>query len=126
MNLRKFVEAMPVPPVMKPGKSKNGIPYYSTTIKETKHNFHPDLPATKVWAFDGEVPGPTFDTKRGQAIDVEWKNDLPHAHFLPVDPTLHGSGESGQLPSQISFQYMSFGQAFSHRKVEAQPFHTKL
>lgn len=93
MKLRKFVEAMPVPPVLKPTKEEDGVPYYSVTVEETKHSFHPDLPDTRVWAFDGKVPGPTFEVEKDKPIQVEWKNNLPHDHFLPIDPTLHGSGE---------------------------------
>lgn len=93
MRLRKYEEPMPIPPIKKPKAVEDGIPHYKVKMEEVKHSFHPDLPASKVWAFDGKVPGPTFEVKSGQAIEVEWQNKLPHDHFLPIDPTLHGSGE---------------------------------
>jgi spore coat protein A, manganese oxidase len=39
----------------------------------------------------GIFPGPTFETRRGSPIRVNWKNNLGTQHFLPVDLTLHGS-----------------------------------
>lgn len=93
MRLKKFIEHMPVPHVKQPENKNERDPSYSIEIKEVAHQFHPDLPETRVWAFDGQIPGPTFDVQKGEKIQVEWKNQLPKDHFLPVDPTLHGSGE---------------------------------
>src|SRR5271170_1822834 len=46
---------------------------------------------THMWGFGGTFPGPTFDVSSGQEILVEWANELPHEHFLPIDHTLHGA-----------------------------------
>src|SRR6202012_3164499 len=35
--------------------------------------------------------GPTFEVRRGEPILVEWANELPQRHFLPIDHTLHGA-----------------------------------
>ena len=40
-------------------------------------------------------PGPVFDVRKGQALSVEWVNELPQQHFLPIDHTLHGA-EAGK------------------------------
>ena len=37
------------------------------------------------------VPGPTFEVRSGKPVIVEWANDLPQRHFLPIDHTLHGA-----------------------------------
>ena len=54
---------------------------------------HRDVPATRAWTYDGEIPGATFETKSGEAVLIEWVNDLPSAHFLPIDRTIHGAHE---------------------------------
>ncbi len=36
-------------------------------------------------------PGPTFETRSGQGMLVEWANELPTAHFLPIDHDIHGA-----------------------------------
>jgi len=32
-----------------------------------------------------------FDTRSGESLSVEWANELPTKHFLPIDHTLHGA-----------------------------------
>ncbi len=39
----------------------------------------------------GTVPGPTFEARSGEAIVVEWPNELPLKHFLPIDRKLMGA-----------------------------------
>jgi spore coat protein A len=34
----------------------------------------------------------TFETRGGVGLSVEWANELPQRHFLPIDHTLHGAG----------------------------------
>src|SRR5580658_7316479 len=36
-------------------------------------------------------PGPTFEVRRGQRVQVRWINELPTKHFLPIDRTIHGA-----------------------------------
>jgi spore coat protein A len=49
------------------------------------------LQPTKFWGFGPSSPGPTFETRAGEPLLVEWVNALPHEHFLPVDHTIHGA-----------------------------------
>ena len=44
-----------------------------------------------MWGYEGEVPGPTIVAQSGRALWIEWVNDLPEQHFLPIDHTLHGA-----------------------------------
>ncbi len=37
---------------------------------------------SRVWAFEGSVPGPTIEAERGRPVRVEWRNELDGA--LPV------------------------------------------
>ena len=52
---------------------------------------HRDLPPTTLWSYEGSVPGLTFETRSGQGVLVEWANELPEQHFLPIDHNLHGA-----------------------------------
>jgi hypothetical protein len=45
---------------------------------------HRALPATRMWGFGLSSPGPTFETRSNQGLIVEWVNELPRRHFLPV------------------------------------------
>ncbi len=62
-------------------------------MKEFLHKAHRDLPSTKMWGYNRVWPGPTFEVRKGQPFSVEWINQLPAKHFLPIDPTIHGSEE---------------------------------
>lgn len=91
MQLRKFVDPLPFPPVMSPDAIVDGVPYFEVSMRQVKQQLHHDLPPTTVWGYDGVYPGPTFEVQRNQPILVKWKNKLPFEHLLPVDRTLHGA-----------------------------------
>jgi spore coat protein A len=55
---------------------------------------HRDVKPTRMWGFGGSSPGPTFETRRGESLLVEWANELPRQHFLPIDHTVHGAEAS--------------------------------
>ncbi len=67
------------------------VPFYRIEQRQIAAKLHRDLPATSLWAYGGSVPGPTIETRSGEGLMVEWKNALPHRHFLPIDHTLHGA-----------------------------------
>ena len=69
---------------------------YEIHMKETKQKFHPAIPATTIWGFDGIFPGPTFKaryTKPGvpTANMVRFYNELPanHVGFGIPSTTIH-------------------------------------
>lgn len=45
-----------------------------------------------MWGFEASSPGPTIEARRGEPLFVEWANELPDKHFLPIDRSLHGAG----------------------------------
>ncbi|MCM3764476.1 multicopper oxidase family protein [Neobacillus niacini] len=91
MSLDKFVDALPLPSVIKAKGKHNGIPYHEVAMKQVQQKLHRDLPPTTVWGYNGLYPGPTFEVRRNHPILVKWENHLPFEHLLPVDRTVHGA-----------------------------------
>jgi spore coat protein A, manganese oxidase len=97
-RLAPFVDELPIPKVarteetaMDPERAGQRIPLYRIGMREAQMRIHRDLPPTRMWGYDGIVPGPTFDVRAGKPLLIEWSNDLPQRHFLPIDHTLHGA-----------------------------------
>jgi hypothetical protein len=70
-RLSPFVDLLPVPPrhVVKAATR------LTVRLQTVNHRFHRDLPPSRVWAYDGHVPGPTIEVDRG--IEVELRSDRP-------------------------------------------------
>jgi spore coat protein A len=51
-------------------------------LETVTHSFHRDLGASRVWAYDGHLPGPTIEVDRGTDVEVQWENRLSGS--LPV------------------------------------------
>jgi spore coat protein A len=77
LELKKFVDILPIPSIIRPKGMYKGRPFYDVCMIETLHKFHRDLPKTKVWGYNGLVPGPTFNVEKNQPIYVRWANNLP-------------------------------------------------
>ena len=60
-------------------------------MHEAERRVHRDLPPTTVWGFNSVSPGPTIEARRDQPLFIEWVNDLPMRHFLPIDRSIHGA-----------------------------------
>lgn len=93
MELTPFVDELPIPKVLKPKEREKNFTYYEVTMSEFFHQFHSDLPETRVWGYEGQIPGPTIEVNEGECTHVKWINNLPDTHFLPVDKSLHGAHE---------------------------------
>lgn len=55
-------------------------------LETAMHRFHRDLPPSRVWTYDGSLPGPTIEVGRGVALEVQWENRLSGS--LPVIVTV--------------------------------------
>src|SRR6266436_9378075 len=89
-SLAQFVDPLPIPPVAtangtrpNPDHPSAQIPYYRLAMREIKSKVHRDVKSTRFWGFGGSSPGPTLEARSGQAVLVEWANELPRDHFLP-------------------------------------------
>lgn len=94
MELTPFLDALPIPRYLRPLERHKQFTYYEVTMKEFFHQMHSEMPnPTKVWGYEGQFPGPVIEAERGEWVHVKWMNDLPEEHFLPIDHSLHSSGE---------------------------------
>ncbi|HLR60868.1 MAG TPA: multicopper oxidase [Lentibacillus sp.] len=92
-KLTKFVDALPIPKILKPLRKDKNEAYYEVEMTEFRHKMHRDLRPTRLWGYNGQFPGPIIDVSRGKPIQVKWENKLPDKHFLPIDKSFHDLDE---------------------------------
>ncbi len=90
-TLTPFVDPLPIPVTAKPTARRQGKLLYRIPVRECLAKVHRDVPATRFWGYAGCVPGPTIEARSGEEIFVEWPNELPAKHFLPIDHNLMGA-----------------------------------
>lgn len=97
-SLARFVDPLPIPATIKaagvrpdPTNARQDIPFYRVAMREFQATVHRDVPPTTFWGYEASCPGPTIEARKGRPILVEWSNELPQRHFLPIDHTLHGA-----------------------------------
>jgi spore coat protein A len=98
-RLARFVDPLPIPVIARSSESRPDpehagrvLPYHRIAMREAWANVHRDLPPTRFWGYDGKMPGPTIEVHSGKPLLIEWANELPKQHLLPIDYTLHGAG----------------------------------
>jgi spore coat protein A len=105
-RLRRWVDPMPVPPVL---DGRGGGKTFTIAARESSEwKFHPDLPATKTWGYWSDNPqaglpylGPTIEATRRPndtvetSVTIRWRNELDKA-FLHNDPTIMGAVMPGE------------------------------
>ena len=82
-----FIRPLALPPVLTPVRPD----VYEITQRESTMDILPGLP-TRIWGYNGTVPGPTIVSKRGRRTVVRHRNELP----VPVVVHLHG----GHTPAE--------------------------
>jgi spore coat protein A len=97
-SLAQFVDPLPLPEIVSPSGHRPSpdnptvqLPYYRVAMRQFENKVHRDLKPTRFWGYASSSPGPTFETRSGQGLLVEWVNELPEAHFLPIDHSIHGA-----------------------------------
>ena len=97
-TLTPFVDPLPIPLVASPNglratpsDAKQKVPYYRLPMRQVEYKVHRDMQATRQWCVGSSAPGPTLETRSGQGMLVEWANELPTSHFLPIDHHIHGA-----------------------------------
>jgi spore coat protein A, manganese oxidase len=103
-SLAQFVDPLPIPEIAQssgvrsnPADPSIKLPYYRVAVRQFESKIHRDMKPTRQWGLiaTGQTapssPGPTLETRSGQGLLVEWANELPEAHFLPIDHSIHGA-----------------------------------
>ncbi len=113
-TLARFVDPLPIPPIAVPAGmraapdgSGQSVPHYRIAMRAITAKLHRDLPPTPLWSYGCSFPGLTIDTSSGEGQLIEWANELPPTHFLPIDHTLHGAEKS--LPDSRGIVHLHGG-----------------
>ena len=72
-QLAPFIDGLPLPQRLI-AEEHNGT--LVVRMRMGEHRFHRDMPVSKIWGYDGNVPGPTIEAERGHPVTVEWRNEL--------------------------------------------------
>ncbi len=90
-TIDRFIDPLPIPKTLRADESRGGSDFYRVRMMECSHRFHSQLPLARLWGYEGQYPGPTFEAFRGRIIHVDWENRLPAQHLFAVDPHIHGA-----------------------------------
>jgi spore coat protein A len=90
-ELERYIDPLPVPKRLMPQSTGKDAIQYRVRMLEFTQQMHSQLPPTKLWGYEGQYPGPTFEALRGTPIVVQWENHLPARHILDIDSRIHGA-----------------------------------
>jgi MGT family glycosyltransferase len=99
LSVEPFRVTLPIPPVLSPVRSDATADYYEIVQREAVAEIIPGV-RTRVWAYNGIVPGPTIEARRGRTVVVRHTNRLDR----PTVVHLHGGitrPESDGFPSDV-------------------------
>ncbi len=101
-----FTVPFRVPSVIRPVRSDATSDYFRVSMEPTTVEIIPGLP-TRMWGYNGEVPGPTFQVTKGREAVVRQINNLPSRHptlgYTPwTSVHLHGSASLPQYDGYAS------------------------
>ncbi len=91
LQLPPFVDPLPIPETLRPTLT-NGKRHLTISMQENHAKVHRDVPATRIWTYGPGPLAPLIEARSGEPLDIEWVNNLPTKHFLPIDHSLHGCG----------------------------------
>ncbi|WP_246259018.1 multicopper oxidase family protein [Streptomyces typhae] len=80
---------MPIPPVLRPHRgtvttkegATTGAGELTVHLRETWVQLHSQLPPTRAWGYEGHVPGPTIEVRRGRPLTVVWRNHIAKGDY---------------------------------------------
>lgn len=90
-SLERYVDPLPIPKRLLPQTTHKDAISYRIRMLEFRQQLHSQLPSTKLWGYESQYPGPTFEAFRGKPIVVQWENHLPTQHIFAIDPHIHGA-----------------------------------
>ncbi|MFJ8150418.1 multicopper oxidase family protein [Streptomyces sp. NPDC096048] len=96
--LTKFRDPLRTPPVLRP-RDRGGHDELTVRMRTADVTVHSELPAVRMWTYEGSHPGPTIETVRGRRLRVTWENGL--TGNIPVTAVEFGQ-PGGPMPDPLS------------------------
>ncbi|HZU30401.1 MAG TPA: multicopper oxidase domain-containing protein, partial [Candidatus Angelobacter sp.] len=93
-TLPKYVDPLPIPTALKPLKKTANGREYKVRMVQFQQRLHSQLAPTTVWGYEGQYPGPVIEAEANEPVTIEWANQLPEKHILPIDTKVHGAEPS--------------------------------
>ena len=90
-TLDRYIDPLPIPSRLLPYEKRRNQFRFRVRIVEFEKRLHSQLPPTRLWGYEGQYPGPTFEAFQDQSIEVRWENRLPTQHLFPIDSHIHGA-----------------------------------
>jgi spore coat protein A, manganese oxidase len=91
LKLSRWVDPLPMLKKLAPEGRSAKQTLYRVQMREFEKKLHSELPATRLWGYEGQYPGPAIDTERGEPIEIRWENRLPERHLFAIDKRIHGA-----------------------------------
>lgn len=91
VTLSRFIDRLRIPQRLIPYGKREGVKLYRIRAREFERQLHTELPATRLWGYEGEYPGPTIEAVTSEPMEIHWENNLPQRHLFAVDPRIHGA-----------------------------------
>lgn len=102
--LRKFVDPLPTPPVVRP--RRNGRRSELTIrMRAVDRKLHADLPPTRLWTYGGHFPGPTIEVRRNERLWVNWINEIDEPMPLTAVEIADIDDVPGRPPGALPTNY---------------------
>ncbi|MFG3323387.1 multicopper oxidase family protein [Streptomyces sp. NPDC048171] len=96
--LTKFRDPLRTPPVLRP-RDRGGHDALTVRMRTADVTVHSELPAVRMWTYEGSYPGPTIETVRGRRLRVTWENGLTGS--IPVTAVEFGR-PGAPMPDPLS------------------------
>ncbi len=96
---KPFEAALPILPALSPDRSDASTDYYDVTVRAARARILPGH-ETRIWGYNGTMPGPTIEARRGRRVALRLWNTLP----VPIVNHLHGGRtppESDGYPTDL-------------------------
>lgn len=81
-----FTRPLVIPAPLRPVRVSAGRDLYEVTVRPGEAEIVSGF-TTRVWGYNGQFPGPLFETTRGRGASVRVRNELP----VPIVRHLHGA-----------------------------------
>ena len=91
VEVERYVDPLPILKTLRPIETREGMERYHVRMMECHHRFHSQLAPARLWGYEGQYPGPTFEAFRGRTFHVDWENRLPLQHLFGIDLHIHGA-----------------------------------